>query len=307
MKKIVSAILAGACAVSAMSLSASALSNKDVSTAGEVKLSASAVVATPEVSVSVPSSIAAVINPYGTKVTVKGVEYGKTGVASPVYTIINKTTSSPIQVSVKPTIAVPTTKVSVLVTSTANPDGKATSLAQPYITVATATFEDNAEADAKKIFAWVQAKADTTGIEIVTPAQETADKALDSPTGLVANVDSKGNLLKDPTNVLGDIKWASTGCVAFTDVTVGYTGLTAGEKIADTALEGKALGNKTEAEVKYGDLMKIKAAEGTAGSPTKVYYGNFAIGGNIDSAPNWDSSDKITFNVVLKIGPAPED
>lgn len=265
MKKIISAILAGACAVSVLSFSVSA-TNKGVTTVGEVKLSTSAALATPTIDVSVPSNLAAVVNPYGVSVNVKGVDYGKTGIASPIYTIISKTTTSKIKVSASASLTVPT------VTDSATREKTAT------ITVVDA--ETNAKGDdTKKLFAYVIAKAGTTAVDIV---QLDAARVDDATNADKANADAKGNILLDKiTPVLkeADIKWATTGCVKFVDATV-----TTAQPTAPT--------------VPYTDLVTL-----TQPTEGKFTYAQFAIGGTITDGNNWTANDKINLNLVLKLTP----
>lgn len=74
----------------------------------EVSLpSAGEIIVAPTIDVSVPSSITAIINPYGVKVNVGGVEYGATGVASPVYTIVNKTVGVAVKIDGAASLTVP--------------------------------------------------------------------------------------------------------------------------------------------------------------------------------------------------------
>ena len=69
--------------------------------------SAKAELDVPSIDVSVPTSITAIINPYGVPINIAGVEYGSTGIASPVYTIKNKTTTSAIKVIGTASVVVP--------------------------------------------------------------------------------------------------------------------------------------------------------------------------------------------------------
>ena len=65
------------------------------------------ILAAPKIDVSVPSNISIIINPYGLDVNIAGVEYGTAGVSSPVYTVINKTTTSGIRVVADAFLRVP--------------------------------------------------------------------------------------------------------------------------------------------------------------------------------------------------------
>lgn len=106
-KKIVSAILAGACAVSAMGLNVSAaVTNKNVTAQGAVTLTAAGTLLTPTINVSVPSTISAFVNPYGVGIAnPNGTDYTADGVQSPTFTIISFTASSKILVKATPTVA----------------------------------------------------------------------------------------------------------------------------------------------------------------------------------------------------------
>lgn len=110
-KKLMSSVLAGAMAVSTLSVAASAATatDKTVTAAGSTTFKVSATVAEAVIDVTVPSGMSAVVNPYGIEITVKGGQvYGATGFTSPVYTIKNNTLISAVMVSVTPTITVPT-------------------------------------------------------------------------------------------------------------------------------------------------------------------------------------------------------
>ena len=71
------------------------------------ELPVEAILEVPAINVTVPSSITAIINPYGVPVNINGTEYGATGIASPVYTIINRTTTSGIKVMGTASLTVP--------------------------------------------------------------------------------------------------------------------------------------------------------------------------------------------------------
>ena len=114
-KKIISAVLAGACAVSAMGLNVSAaVTNKAVTAVGTVTLTAAGTLLTPKINVSVPSAIGAFINPYGVGIENPGSDpYTPDGVQSPIYTIMSMTSSSNVSVGVTPTITVPVLTLSI--------------------------------------------------------------------------------------------------------------------------------------------------------------------------------------------------
>lgn len=98
-KKIVSSILAGACALSCMSLSAFAedafvpvVGDTEIEQTGSTSYSFSVGFQAPAINVTLPSEIKAVLNPYGIQVEIEDVGKASTdGVTSPVYTIANNT------------------------------------------------------------------------------------------------------------------------------------------------------------------------------------------------------------------------
>ena len=106
-KKVISAILAGTMALSTLGTTAFA-ADKVVKAAGATTYKVSATLAAPEINVTVPGAVSAMVNPYGVSFEMKGTTYGATGLASGTYTIKNNTTASAVLVSVTPTITVPT-------------------------------------------------------------------------------------------------------------------------------------------------------------------------------------------------------
>ena len=105
-KKFLSAILAGACALSCMSFAAFAQGEEEeaegatvvtedpaeLEKAGSKSYSISAGFTAPALNVTIPSQIKAVLNPYGVTVEVDdGVKSGIDGVTSPIYEIVNNT------------------------------------------------------------------------------------------------------------------------------------------------------------------------------------------------------------------------
>ena len=142
-KKIISTILAGACALSAMSFSAFADANlakqedNQLEKAAAKTYSITAGVPTPALNVTIPTSINAIINPFGVAIEIEDVGMtGTTGVTSPVYTITNNTTTFGIDV-----YATATVKASTGITIGANPSDTSatTKTAQPTLLAAVQT------------------------------------------------------------------------------------------------------------------------------------------------------------------------
>lgn len=110
-KKFISAIMAGACALSCMSLSAFAAedafvpvaADKDVEKTGSTTYSFNVGFEAPAINVTLPTTLKAVLNPYGIQVEIEDVgKTGKDGVTSPVYTIANNTLDFGIIVKATP-------------------------------------------------------------------------------------------------------------------------------------------------------------------------------------------------------------
>ena len=141
-KKIISAILAGACALSAMSFSAFAdvefakQEDNQLEKAAAKTYSITAGVPTPALNVTIPTSINAIINPFGVAIEIEDVGMtGATGVTSPVYTITNNTTTFAIDV-----YATATVKASTGITIGADKGGTdTTKTAQPTVLAAVQT------------------------------------------------------------------------------------------------------------------------------------------------------------------------
>lgn len=317
-KKIIAAVLAGACAVSAMSITASA--NKAVTAAGEVKLAASAVLATPAIDVSVPTTVAAVINPYGVPVEVKGITYGQEGLTSPLYTIVNKTKTSNILVTASASLTVPveadTTKVGN------NGATKGTKSAIEVVSEASKAVASKKTTSTKSIYAYVVGSASSGQIKAVAEADVTG-------TG------DEGAKTEDDLKAVNATKVTAKGVTTYTiDVTKLDPMLTA--PVAEEEGEDPGLLEAQEdqvvGKVVFTDTTATKNGDGAADNTTKpgsgtllvlakaqgpqdsdaadaayFTYGQFQIGGKIysDATKNvtWTAADKITVNLVLNLAP----
>lgn len=279
-KKVISAILAGACAVSAMSFSVSAATTQKAATAGtDVKLTASVVPVVPVINVTVPSGVSAVLNPYGIAVTDKsGNKYGPDGVTSELYTIINQTTTSNVEVKVTPTVTVPTVA----------DETKPTKGTKPSITVVTKPDQVKNTSQVKQLYAAVAASgsSDSTAIVALDAAKEE-----DATNATSANADNKGNVLPAKLTALLDTtaetEIGASTTVVFTDATV--------TKDADG-------GSVTPTAAQPQRLVVIKAAE-----EGEFTYAQFQLVGAVNTNLTWTSSDKLSVNVILNIGPSGED
>ena len=108
-KKVISSVLAGVMALSTLGTSVfAATTDKQIKTAGATTYKVAATLAAPEINVTIPGAVSAVVNPYGVSFEMKGVQYGAQGVTSGLYTIKNNTTASAVSVNVTPTLTVPT-------------------------------------------------------------------------------------------------------------------------------------------------------------------------------------------------------
>ena len=143
----------------------------------------------PTINVTVPSSLSVTINPYGAPVNFNGVEYAA-GISSPVYTIINRTTTSGIQVVGTASIVVP-------VSSYVDSDG-ATVLKPTIQVVDTPT--EVAWAGKKSVCAYVLVASSTEQIyqetEEVANLFENGDPAFESGETLVfadASIEDNAN------------------------------------------------------------------------------------------------------------------
>ena len=312
-KKIISAVLAGACAVSAMSTSAfaaTAATNKQVTAISQVKLSATAAVASPVLNVSVPTAVAAVINPYGVSVTTKDGNVYDKGVSSVVYTIINQTESSGIQVTAIPTLTVNTVA-----------DAADKNITHNAITIATADQATAAKGwkgneATKSAFVWLDVA------ENATTATYTEYVAADGSTPASGNAtsktDTKGNktwtvqLAQLATSLEAEAAFkASTkpaetpGDILFVDVTslkVVDTETTTTKDDGKTYYKTQANNEAPAAAV----LAKLPAAPAaTADANGGFTYTQFQFSGYVGGqATLWTTADKITLNVVLDIVPA---
>ena len=284
MKKIIATVLASACAVSALAISASAAS-KAVTAAGEVKLTANAGVATPAIDVSVPSTIAAVINPYGVPVTVNKVTYGAEGLTSPLYTIVNRTSSSNIKVSVTASVVVPTTTVDAQNTVQSikvvgSKDGVKTDDTNKYLyayvvgsKAAEITLDDTAETGNCTISA--------TGVLNYTGTYTDKLKA----------ATEEGKLMEDDTDNVSNK-------VVFTDVTPIKTA-------SATAVPANTANPQTLVVLRKATHVVPTATTWAKGD--KISYCQFQIGGKVNGNVVWGAADKITVNMALNLAPTAEN
>ena len=86
------------------------VNNKSISAAGATNYTFTASLATPAINVTVPSSISAVINPYGVAIRTSSGNYGADGITSPLYTIRNKTETSAVAIRAATYLTVPKDK-----------------------------------------------------------------------------------------------------------------------------------------------------------------------------------------------------
>lgn len=86
------------------------VNNKNISLAGAANYTFTASLAVPAINVTVPSSISAVINPYGVAIKTNGGSYSADGVTSPLYTIRNKTETSAVAIRATTYLTVPKDK-----------------------------------------------------------------------------------------------------------------------------------------------------------------------------------------------------
>lgn len=101
-KKLTSAVLAGAMALSMTGISAFAAdATQTVAAAGETTFKATAAFAPVAIDVVLPTTITAAINPYKIDYQFAGTAAGTSGVISPVYEIENKTTDYGVKVAAK--------------------------------------------------------------------------------------------------------------------------------------------------------------------------------------------------------------
>lgn len=104
-RKVISATVAGLCAVSTMSMSAfAAASTEDITAAGEKAYKITAAFQAPVLDVTVPTAMNAVLNPYKIVITTETGDTGTDGVTSPEYTIANNDTVFGITVAARATV-----------------------------------------------------------------------------------------------------------------------------------------------------------------------------------------------------------
>lgn len=303
-RKVISAILAGVCALSAMGISTFAEdsgttttpvadTNKVVSAGGATTYKISGAPVVPKIDVSIPATVMAAINPYGVEVTdAKGNTYGSTGVASPVYTIRNYTTTSAIAVKATASLTVPTVKP--------DPKGKATENSFEVVTTET-KIESVKTAKSKQLAAYV---VGVSGTDCVG----TGDKGVSGTNIVGVDKDTEDGIVLDVT----------TAPKAYANKNNSYTGAVI---FADSTQTLDTNGGKNEVNpANYGIIMNIPAAELYGESDTtvakdskgnvltKTYgFGKFAVAGNV--SPNtledgaWTAADKVTFNLVLDLQP----
>lgn len=285
MKKIIAAVLASACAVSAMAISASAAS-KNVTAAGEVKLTASAGVATPAIDVSVPSTIAAVVNPYGVPVTVNKVTYGAEGLASPLYTIVNKTTTSAVKVTATASVTVPTT------THNTTDDKSVTANIKVVDSKDGVKSGETANAAGEKfLYAYVVGSKSVSATIAVEGATPNATK------------NSTGVITFDPTLLKAQITAPEDGLLEAAEnkgEVVKFVDLTA-TKGTDGSLNNTNVA-KPQTLIVLGKAT-IADATGKLAVGDKVCYGQFQIGGKVNDDVVWGTADKINVNLVLNLTP----
>ena len=305
-KKIISAILAGACAVSAMGLSVSAATagNKNVTSQGEVKLSATGSLLSVTINVSVPSAIAAFINPFGVEIeNPNGANYTTAGVQSIPYQIINQTTSNKIKVEATPSLTVATATSAddkksvyplVAVVSTAGDveDDKS----EGFVVMEGDDINEKAEAAGvkdpeygditvyKAIFAEVVGKAAANPVELKTSGED-ANATKTTKNNVDTYTVDATKLADELSNLASD----SAKRVTFVDQTV-------------TKAYGVQQKSATElaAELTPGELFTLDKAT----DATHVTYGTVKINGAVTEnggKANWDGKEKVTFTVVFNL------
>ncbi|MDE7288188.1 MAG: hypothetical protein K2N71_01630 [Oscillospiraceae bacterium] len=271
-KKVISSVLAGAIALSTMGVSAFA-ADKTIKTAGATTYKVSATLAAPEINVTLPGTVAAVVNPYGVSFEMKGQTYGAQGVTSPTYTIINNTTASAVSVVATATLTVPTT---------GSGEAKA-----PTIKVTTtegdiATENAKTTGAVKTIYAAVKGAAPTAAV-----APDALPGATKSDGKLVPNL-----ILFPENDTQNEVEGAVT--VAFVDATL-------------STKDAPITGTPTTLMVIPKATKVVYETDGTTvKTPAKVGYGQFQMGGSVTDTKKtpWTSADKIAINLVLDIGPA---
>ncbi len=104
-RKVISAAVAGLCAISTMSMSvfAAADNTEDFQSSGEKAYKISAAFQAPTLKVTVPTAMNAVLNPYKIVITTETGDTGTDGVTSPEYTIANNDETFGITVAARAT------------------------------------------------------------------------------------------------------------------------------------------------------------------------------------------------------------
>ena len=282
-RKVISAILAGACALSAMSFSATAATagDKTLTAAGATTFKISGTVVTPTISVSIPSTVSAVINPYGTAVSDKNGSYGADGVTSPVYKIRNFTTDSAVAVRATPSVTISTQK-----TDTAN--------------ILEGTFKWNKDLTAaptgndKELYAWVEG--------LITGKEVAYVKAKDDATAFDAFDTATEDAAIEVTDGSGN-NWAESKVkkAPFIDVTVYDKNKEPASGANGTLKDTDSIVITVVPKATVQDTTTGKV--GTSGD--KYGFSAFRINGYSTPMDNadWTSSDKLTLNLVLNIYP----
>ena len=285
-RKVISAILAGACALSAMSFSATAATagDKTLTAAGATTFKISSTVVTPTISVSIPSSVSAVINPYGVAVSDKNGSYGAEGVTSPIYKIRNFTTTSGVAVQVTPSLTTSTTKNA----------SDSTKLDPTFDVVAKGTIT-NATED-KSLAVWVEAIKGSELAYVAKDAKETSDD----------KEFTAFNDAAEKTAVETSANWTTTnkaGTAPFKDLTVT-------DKSKDATAPKLEPADSVEITALPAATAYVAADAGATPPVTEVKskYGFAAFRINGESTPmsvdgGWTTSDKLTLNLVLNIYP----
>lgn len=307
-KKLISAVLAGACAVSAMTISSYAVDdeldietepdteagsdiesgpeinplpggfpnivfpdfNGNVSVSGDggiMTLAASAGVITATITVTVPSSITAVINPYNVDVKDKSnVTHNADGVTSPLYTIINKSKSNRVEVTAKATLTVPTERIPG--------SAKAT---RPTISVETS--KDNVKTDnTHSLYAEVAFSGSSASTPIVAAGSSGNVNA--SSTGVI-DTTKLTPLLDMSRNVTGQ---TAVGKLPFTDMT--------------SVKNDSGVSSTVGVQPDYTSVVVIDCPD-----EGEFTYAQFQLTGAVNTNAKWTSKNKVAVTLILKIDP----
>ena len=279
-RKVISAILAGACAISALSFSATAATGteKTLSAAGATTFKISAAPVTPKISVSIPSAVSAVINPYGTAVSDTKGSYGADGVTSPIYKIRNFTTDSAVAVKATPSVTISTVK------DPADDTGKKF--------VGTFEWDDQLNAAPsgtdKKAFAWVEGLKQGVSVKYVKPTTG-------SNTDKYSAFDD-GDEGEEAKAIVVETKWTTTSVAK-----AEFVDLTVYDKTA-----GVPAPTLDDSDSKLITVVPAAAGEaGTTSDGATYGFSAFRINGYASSMDDvlWDSKDKLTLNLVLNVYP----